>query len=79
MNPASWSAFIKEASALRWAVNHPLHVMVGGGAAYLGGKALKKNYQAINPRIAAITQSRQVLPRHKRPNPLHGPSTTGIY
>ena len=79
MSPASWSAFVKEASALRWAANHPLHVIAGGSAAYLGGKELKKNYKAINPRIRVSFQPTEALPRHKRPNPLHGPSETGIY
>ena len=79
MIPAVWTAFVKEASALGWAVQHPLHVMGGAGAAYLGAKALKNNYQAIYPQISAPFETQQSLPRHKRPNPLHGPSSTGIY
>lgn len=79
MSPISWSAFVKEASALRWAMDHPLHVMAGGAAAIVGGKELKKNYTAINPRLQTSFQPTETLPRHKRPNPLYGPSATGIY
>ena len=79
MRPAVWSAFIKEASALGWALEHPLHAMAGGAVAYLGGRALKRNYQDIAPHISAPFETQQTLPRYTRPNPLYGPSSTGIY
>jgi hypothetical protein len=79
VNPAVWSAFVKEASALGWALQHPLHMMGGAAAAFVGSKALKKNYQAAASQMPSPFETQQSLPRTKRPNPLYGPSSTGIY